>query len=70
MKYNRASLTSTLQAAQKLSYASYVFATAYGYLISRSKPDFNQNYLSVENGKVTEHTYNLRSGTWSTEELQ
>jgi hypothetical protein len=50
VKYNKADLESTINAAKKIiqDKSLYVFATANGYTIENQKPPFNQKYVEVK----------------------
>lgn len=57
MKYNRANLEDTVRVAKQLKGMSYVYATAYGYIIAKSAPPFdNQRYIRIdEQGNIFYH---------------
>lgn len=57
IKYDRGDINSTMRAALKVSeYAEvYVYATAYGYIITDTRPPYGQPYYKVNDGKAEKH---------------
>lgn len=47
VQYNRASLSGTVDAAKRLGEHGYIYATAYGYTIDKSRPPGTQHYVEV-----------------------
>jgi hypothetical protein len=60
IKYNRADINSTVEAAMKLYNGKplYIYGTPEGFAIAQTKPYFDRQYLKVE-GKTVTH-----GGTW------
>jgi len=68
MKYNKANLNSAAFAAMKASRSDgrlrYVFATVYGYQISKRKPEVPQSFFIIGPSTWALASYDLESGKY------
>jgi len=48
VRYDRSSLESAINAAKRLQAKSFVYATAYGFTISKLPPPSNQRHIVIE----------------------
>ena len=72
VRYQKGDINSAINAAIKTTgdRPLYIFPTYYGYEIKRSVPSWLSHYKVHPDGRVEEHTRDVRTGKWTVERLR